>query len=417
MAGVWIVNPFDPLPGDPEQSGRYASLARMLRDAGHDVTWWTSSFSHRFKRPLNHEAIRAACSNERLHVRFIETPHYQRNVSLRRLRSHRVLARRFLRAARAAPAAPDVIVVSNPPPDLAAAAARIAQDSGARLIIDVQDIWVDNFRRLMPAALRPAAAVILRPWVSANRRAYAAADAVVGVAPGYADEPLRFGRSDYRRVVVPLGVELAEFDRAASAGRSLLPKKQPGEIRAIYSGSYSQAYDVLTVARIAVELTRARQDVHFVFSGRGDLEPELRAIVADQPRISYLGFAPFEDWAATLRTCDIGWNAIRPENLILLPNKIFYYWAAGLALLNSIPGECARLVAETNSGLSYACGDVDDARGAMQRLIADPSGLAAYRESSRQSAEHRWDRRRLYQPFVELVNEMATSGETRSSSA
>ena len=34
---VWLVNPFDPLPGEQEQLGRYGHLALALRDAGHEV--------------------------------------------------------------------------------------------------------------------------------------------------------------------------------------------------------------------------------------------------------------------------------------------------------------------------------------------------------------------------------------------
>ena len=94
---VWLVNPFDPLPGDPEQEGRYGTLARMLVDSGHEVTWWTSQFSHRFKKPVDRQVIESTCSQLGLKVNFIPAPPYTKNVSLARLWNHFLLARRFSR--------------------------------------------------------------------------------------------------------------------------------------------------------------------------------------------------------------------------------------------------------------------------------------------------------------------------------
>ena len=406
MPRIWIVNPFDPLPGDPEQPGRYASLAVMLREAGHEVTWWTASFSHRFKKPLDRGPIVEACGRERIDVRFIEVRAYQRNVSVQRILSHRDYAASFEREAQKE-AVPAVIIASNPPLESAAAAARVAQRLGARLVVDVQDIWIETCRRLLPGMVRWMSGVFFRPWVGANRRAYAAADAVVGVAGAYADEPTRYGRSDYRREVIPIGIDLASFDAATRKGRCLLGPKPPDEVWSIYSGSLSRNYDVLTVAGAAAELIRRHPRLRFIFSGRGEMESQVRRQLEGVPRVTFLGFAEFDDWAATVSQCDIGWNAIRPEAMIFFPNKVFYYWAAGLAVLNTIPGECADWIAQSGTGLSYAAGDVQSACRSFEALITGPDRLKRAREASRRGAEQHWDRRRLYGPYVRLIDELA----------
>ena len=43
---VWLVNPFDLLPGEQARIGRYAFFAKMFGEAGHTVTWWVSAFHH-----------------------------------------------------------------------------------------------------------------------------------------------------------------------------------------------------------------------------------------------------------------------------------------------------------------------------------------------------------------------------------
>ncbi|MGC9453034.1 MAG: hypothetical protein ACP5I4_16490 [Oceanipulchritudo sp.] len=47
---IWIINPFDELPGDTDIRHRYWALAETLAEMGHTVTWWSSDFSHRHKR-------------------------------------------------------------------------------------------------------------------------------------------------------------------------------------------------------------------------------------------------------------------------------------------------------------------------------------------------------------------------------
>lgn len=51
---VWIVNPFDDIPGEGLPPLRYWSLARVLAARGHDVTWWTAAWSHRRKAAPDH---------------------------------------------------------------------------------------------------------------------------------------------------------------------------------------------------------------------------------------------------------------------------------------------------------------------------------------------------------------------------
>ena len=46
---IWIVNPFDDIPGEGLPPLRYWSLARILAARGHDVIWWSATWSHRRK--------------------------------------------------------------------------------------------------------------------------------------------------------------------------------------------------------------------------------------------------------------------------------------------------------------------------------------------------------------------------------
>ncbi len=408
---IWIVNPFDPLPGDPEQEGRYATLARLLVQRGHAVTWWTSDFSHRFKRPVDQAALEAACRPLNITPRFLHGPPYFRNVGLARLRNHARLVRHFETAAPAEQPRPDVIVASSPPPGLAWAAVRLGRRGGARTLVDVQDAWPDVFASLAPAAVRP----LLRPAIWALRRpvrrAAADCDALVGVADAYVENFQKETADRKITATIPLGVDLAAFDAAAAAGRSPEYAKPPGQVWLAYTGSLNRNYDCLTILRAAATLRpRLGERVRFFLTSRGELAEQAQQIVRDRnlTNVSLTGFLPFETWAYLLSQCDAGFNASFPQAMIYLPNKIFYYLAAGVAVLNTIPGQCSRIVRAGGCGLDYRAGDVASCAAVIERVVSDEAARNAMRAAARQLAETTYDRAILFPKYAELIEGLGT---------
>jgi len=404
---VWLVNPFDPLPGDPEQQGRYAGLAEALAARGHQVTWWTSSFSHRFKRPVDQDRLAEACRQAGIGVRFLPTPPYRRNVSIARLRNHRALAKRFAEFAPAEADMPDVVLASAPPPLLVRQASRFAKSVRAGFVVDVQDAWPETFLRLAPPGLRGVCRLVLSPLYRAGNEAYAAADAIVGVADEYVRQAsARSGRSQ-TTATIPLGVDLAGFDRAVAAGAEAAQARPDGHVWLVYSGSLNRSYDCLTILRAFANL-RHRQDfacLHLFVTGRGELAAEAARIVAEEglTNVTLAGFMDFPAWATLMSRCDVGFNASFPEAMIYLPNKIFWYMAAGLAVLNTIPGQCSRIVAEGGIGLDYRAGDPADCARAIARLLDDPAARERMCRRSRELAETRYDRAILLPEFAALL--------------
>jgi glycosyltransferase involved in cell wall biosynthesis len=406
---IWIVNPFDPLPGDPEQEGRYATLARLLAARGHRVTWWTSSFSHRFKRPVDQAAVRAACQACGINPVFVPSPPYSRNVSLARLRNHAILTQNFAAAARQTAERPDVIVASSPPPGLAHVAARLGRARGVKVIIDVQDLWPDAFTCLAPRIVRPALAPAIWAMRRNIRRAAAACDAIIGVADAYVEDFHKEAPAPKVTATIPLGVDLAQFDDAAAAGRCPEYTKPEGHVWLAYTGSLNRNYDWLTILRAAARLGgRFREEVRLFMTSRGELMAQAEQMVRTHHlrNVTLTGFLPFERWAYLLTQCDAGFNPNLPETMIFLPNKVFYYLAAGVAVLNTIPGQCSRMVRDGGCGLDYRAGDVDSCAAAMERIVRDRPAREAMGRASRKLAETTYDRALLFPRYADLIEQL-----------
>lgn len=406
---IWLVNPFDPLPGDPEQEGRYAALVRLLLARGHRVTWWTSSFSHRFKKPVNQDEITSACRDINLDVVFLPAPPYHRNVGLARLRNHRALARRFGNLAQRRQPRPDVIVASSPPPVLAARAARVAKDLDAKFVVDIQDLWPQTFYRLCPAPLLPLARMILAPIARDAKSSCTAAHAIVGVADAYVDHGVELAKTRKITATFPLGIDLATFDSAAEAGRCEQYTKPTGETWLVYSGSLNRSYDCLTLLRAFAAIEKdSNPPLRLFITGRGELQNDAERIVRQNnlKKVCLTGFMRFEQWAYLLSQCDIGFNASFPEAMIYLPNKVFYYFAAGLAVLNTIPGQCSRIISQAAAGMDYTAGEVEQARAAIERYTTDSSRLSAAQHASRLVAQEQYDRGIIMPRYAELLEEL-----------
>jgi len=411
---IWLVNPFDPLPGDPEQEGRYGSLVRHLVAAGHEPTWWTSSFSHRFKRPVDKQQIRAACDRIGVQVRFLDAPAYHKNVGARRLWNHCLLARRLGAAARREPRSnhPRVLIASAPPCFQAHAAVELAHRLGAKAIVDVQDLWPETFSRALPRSLRGLSGAALYPWQRKVAKAYRLADAIVGVADGYVERALKLAGVPKPVLTIPLGLDLAVFDSACARGKCTRFTKPDDEVWLIYSGSLNRSYDCLTILAAAGRVRDrlgARAKWRLFVTGRGELQARAGQIVAAKglENVTLTGFVEFDAWAYLLSQCDAGFNAAFDDALIFLPNKVFYYFAAGLAVANTIRGQCSRIIRDAGCGMDYRPGDVEACAQVMQQLITQPDRTRQMGRSARRLAETVYDRDLLMPQYVEFIEQVA----------
>jgi glycosyltransferase involved in cell wall biosynthesis len=415
---IWLVNPFDPLPGDPEQEGRYATLARLLAAKGHSLTWWTSSFSHRFKRDLDRRAINTACEQIGIEIRFLAAPSYQRNVGIRRLWNHWLLSTRFRKMAESERTRPDVIIASMPPPMLLDQAVHFAKKYGAKAIVDVQDLWPETFYRLGPKPARPLLYTLLLPWRKAAYKAYRAADALVGVADAYVNRAVELAGTKKITACIPLGIDLAAFDAAVAGGICKEFTKPAGELWFVYAGSLNVSYDCLTVVRGFAKATGSwNRPTRLFITSRGVLRGKVEEIIRREKltNVTLTGFLDFSRWAYLISQCDAGFNPSCSEAMIYLPNKLFYYFAAGLAVLNTISGQCSRIIREGNCGLDYEAGNVDSCAKAIEQVVDNRENLATFQQNSRPLAETRYDRRLLYTQYAHLIERLGKSGPTEHS--
>lgn len=422
---IWIVNPFDDIPGEGLPPLRYWSLARILATRGHDVTWWSATWSHR--RKVIRTAPLGIRDDEGFSVRLVAVRPYEKNVSLARLGSHRDFGRTFERLANESVASgqlerPDIILASLPPLDSPEAAARLAKRVDAELVLDVQDLWPETFERLIPFPiwLRKFALPFLARSMRNRRNALIAeADAVTAVSETYLQavaHALPAGRlpDDKPTYVCPLGAYVQEFGPALRPlpNEHAVAAAAPRPLQCVYSGSLEAGQDVETIIGAARQLSQAQAAVEIHVAGTGSLEPRLRAAAAAAKGpclITVHGLLNRTDYVRLLSACDVGLVLVKPETRVVVPNKACDYAAAGLAIVNSLPGELEQLIADAAAGVQYAAGDPASLARAIKGFVDDPRLLVESRRAARRLAETAFDREKLYARFADWLQGLRAS--------
>lgn len=416
---VWLVNPFDDIPGEGLPPLRYWTLARVLAARGHDVIWWTATWSHRRK------AIRSAPlgirDDEGFAVRLVAVRPYEKDASLARLGSHRDFGKTFERLANESISSgqlerPDIILASLPPLDSPEAAARLAKKLDATFVLDVQDLWPETFDRLIPGPsfLKRLIAPFLLGGMQKRRESLiAAADAVSATTRTYADAVLRGASAELPRHVCYVGAYPQEFPSpsrimnrvpALDAGETTPP--EPAPLECVYAGTLEAGQDLDVLAGAAKQLSAAGVKATIHVAGTGAFEQSLRrsaASLGGSCRLEVHGLLPRQAYVNLLSRCDVGLVCVKPESLVVVPNKACDFAAAGLALVNSLPGELQAHIDEHGAGVAYTAGDAGSLARAITGFASDRPRLAACQQAARRLAAAEFDRERTYPKFADWL--------------
>ena len=377
--------------GGTHPNDRFDALASILTQRGAQVELVTSSFHHLSKKQRDTTVIR----NPLYTTTYLPEPDYRANVSVSRLHSHRVLARRLSEYLRQR-SVPDVVYCAVPSLEVAQTAAEFAERHGARFVVDVQDLWPEAFEMV----LKPkwAGRHLFAPLRRAAERIYRAADAVVTVSETYSNRVAAARGDDSEVTTVYLGTDLRLFDRFDAERPS-----DEGYVELAYIGTLGHSYDLPTVFGAVRRLKRDGFRMRLHVMGTGPFESQWRRDLADLPdEVVFYGRLEFPEMVARLRGCDIAMNPIVVGAAQSITNKIGDYAAAGLPVINSQECEEYRELLD-GYGAGISCDPTVEAMSRALVEMASDRHLAERGRGSRRMAEERFDRAVTYERLGEVV--------------
>ena len=372
---IWLICPYGPIPGEGWRDYRYMIIGETLAEAGHNVIWWTSSFSHHFKRFRSKQWEDRAVGAGFL-IRLVPAFGYSRNISLARVWNELLFAGRiYLRARREL--RPDLIIAADPPLAIGRMALWLAHHCKCPLVFDVMDLWPELFTLALPKRLRSWAPLIFFPLYAMRKRNHAQADGLFALSESYRAKMIAQipDRDTVPSATIFNGIDVESF-RSTMRGQSsgfTLPLRNKDTVRAVYAGSLGENYDIITLMKAAATLAKGAVPIQIVIAGVGPLLTELQNFIREKrlETLVYVGRLSPEQLPCLYSQCEIGISAYSPVSTVGMPDKAYDYMAAGLPIVNSLRGELADLLETRQIGLPYLAGDPESLATALRRLTFD----------------------------------------------
>ena len=408
---VWLVNPFDAIPGEKWGYKHGMFLANALVSRGFTVIYWTSSFSHALKAQR--------CSdwedrviNPSLTVRIIPCRDYSSHVGLRRILSLFDFARGFFFRGWSSDR-PHCLVVPSPNLFGDIVALWLARRHKASIVIDFRDLWPEIFVRALPSWAKRFSRQIFSPLYFMRTYVFRNASGLAAVCETYRQIAFRDSPELMKRpneLVYSTGVDLVSFrfQMAVSERDADLVAKEQGSYWAIYAGTIGDNYDINTLLQASVLLQASAPQLKIVVAGDGPL----RSVVLDfisankVTNLVYVGVLDMPTLCRYYAQSDIGLSIYAPDSTVAIPAKAFDYFAAELPIVNSVEGEFERFIRDNAIGFQYRSGCPKSLADSLAAAVSDPSRLLSMKGRLGKLAPE-YDRDAQYTKFVDLIERVS----------
>lgn len=222
-------------------------------------------------------------------------------------------------------------------------------------VFEVRDLWPE-----LPRAMGMRNPILLAGMSILERASYAAADRVIGLAPGIVDGIARTGKSRDAVALIPNGCDFDLFDTAEPlVPHTMFPQDiAPTDFVAIFAGAHGRANGLDAVIAAAEVLERrGRKDIKLLLIGRGSekLKLQKRAAELGLSNVIFADAMPKATVAGLIKGAGAGLQVL--ANLPAFyegtsPNKFFDYLAAGRPVVINYPGWLARMVEKDKCGIA-----------------------------------------------------------------
>lgn len=408
---VWLVNPYDAIPGEKWGYKHGMFLANALASRGFKVIYWTSSFSHALKVQRCGD-WEDRVINPFLTVRIVPCREYSAHVGLRRILSLFDFARGFFVRGWGGDR-PRCLVVPSPNLFGDVFSVWLARRHKAALVLDFRDLWPEIFVRALPRWAKRFSRQIFSPLYWMRAYVFRNASGFAAVCETYRQIAFREAselRQRPNELVYSTGVDIVSF-RAQMADLERdadLAAKEQGSFWAIYAGTIGNNYDINTLLQASVLLQASAPQLKILVAGDGPLRRVVLEFIAENKvtNVIYLGVLDMPTLCRYYARSDIGLSIYAPDSTVAIPAKAFDYFAAELPIVNSVEGEFEAFIRDHDIGFHYRSGDPQSLADVLTGAVSAPSRLLAMREELGKLAPE-YDRDVQYVKFVDLIERVS----------
>lgn len=382
---VWILGNAGPIEGENWRDYRNNQFGKYLsKECGYRVIWWTSNFSHHFKK-YRSKGWKDIEVNENYIIRLVPSTSYKKNFSFGRFAGIAAFSinagKRFKKEPK-----PDIII-GNCVMMKGYPMFQYGKKKHIPVIVDQGDIWPEFIERSL-GKFAPIGHLFFNPIYNARKRNYYNADGLIALGKNYLDFAQNVASNGKQKpsALVYNGIDVDQFNEMAKAPiRKSIEKtinQKEGEHLCIFAGTFGPSYDIDAMLECAQLFEKDSIPVKFVFAGSGPRKDDIISVTERCNNAVYVGALKPEELIPLYVKCDIGMCAYTSKSNVDMPDKFYDYTAAGLAVVNSLTEEVAEYVKNCNVGLNYKASDVNELYQAIKQIVYSDS-LAEMKANSK----------------------------------
>jgi glycosyltransferase involved in cell wall biosynthesis len=403
---IILINPYGPLPNEGWRKYRNILLGETLAQQNHDVIWYTSKFSHHFKKKRE-DVYQTGFDN--FEVRLINSKGYEKNISLNRLFFEITFCwNLFFKIGRDV----DLIIAADPSQFVGFLAKRLAKKHDAKLILDFMDEWPELFEKALPISQRKYVTIFVKLFKKLRRSNYNKADGIIALGKNYLNIAKSISKVGTPYALIYNGVDVIKMREWGQDEmndiKGVSEQLVNGSLKCVYAGSLGiqgNNYDIKSMVAAAIFFKNKDVDFYIAGSGKGE------EYIADQiekhnlKNVFYLGNLSAEKLARLYSFCDIGLAVYGKGSNVDMPDKFYDYTSCGLVVLSSLSGELKDVIEANNLGYYYEAGNSNALIEKINILKNDRNLLSELKLNSEKIGMV-FNEEEQYKKIVTLVNEI-----------
>jgi len=179
------------------------------------------------------------------------------------------------------------------------------------------------------------------------------------------------------------------------------------------------AHGLEVVVEAAARLKqKGREDIVFLIVGDGANRERLQSMAAEcgvDEQVIFTGRLPKDQMPAVLANSGACLIHLKGCELFgtVLPSKIFETMAMQRPIIMGVRGEAQQIVADAGAGVNMTPDSAEDLVAAVEQLADDPERAERLGRQARAYVAEHFNRDRLAQQYLELIDSLTERGEER----
>lgn len=371
---IFLSNPYGTIPGEDWREYRFFLLAKSLASCGHEVVWFTSTFSHHFKKQrFKKSTVIHISDNFKIHL--VKSSTYRNNFSFGRILRDLTFGINLFNILNKKYVKPDLFFVGDSPILFYFPSYWYCRKRNVPYVLDQMDLWPELIVNSFPNILRPLINLICVPIKIFRKQVFNHSTGFISLAKTYLDLPKSISKnlSLVPSAVIYNGIDVNEFrSKMTTIDESIDLKvgfKGNDEIWFIFAGTLGPSYDLKTILEGFKNLNNNKYKLFI--AGDGSEREYVEKFISNNTldNVKFIGKIPKESLPYLYSKCDVGLNSYGAYSNVEMSDKFYDYTAAGLVILNSLEGEVKNFVSDNEIGFNYKASNIISFQNSLEAII------------------------------------------------